>query len=61
MTAVAGRAEAASSADLGYSFGTYQIPTSTAESGAYVRIWNRDGEGRWWVMVDTAEPTRPPR
>jgi ketosteroid isomerase-like protein len=61
MTASAGRAEAASSADLGYSYGTYEIPGSTPESGAYVRIWNRDGQGRWWVMIDITEPTSRPR
>jgi hypothetical protein len=26
---------------------------------AYVRLWNRDASGRWWLMVDVAQPFRP--
>ena len=27
-------------------------------SGAYLRLWNRDASGRWWLMVDVAQPAR---
>jgi ketosteroid isomerase-like protein len=52
-------AEAAAAGDFGYSYGTFDIKAPTPHSGAYVRIWNRDVDGRWWLMVDVAQPVRP--
>jgi ketosteroid isomerase-like protein len=51
-------AEAAAAGDFGYSYGTFDIKAPTPQSGAYVRIWNRDASGRWWLMVDVAQPVR---
>jgi hypothetical protein len=25
-------------------------------SGVYIRLWNRDASGRWWLTVDVAQP-----
>ena len=51
-------AEAAAAGDFGYSYGTFEIKTPKPQLGAYVRLWNRDASGRWWLMVDLAQPAR---
>jgi ketosteroid isomerase-like protein len=58
-SATAGAAEAAASADFGYSYGTFEIKAPQPTKGAYLRLWNRDRAGRWWLMVDVAQPARP--
>ncbi len=57
-TAKDGAAEAAAAGDFGYTYGTFEIKAPTLQSGAYVRLWNRDGSGRWWLMADVAQPSR---
>jgi ketosteroid isomerase-like protein len=57
-TATGGSAEAAVSGDFGYSYGSYEIKEPKPSKGAYVRLWNRDAAGRWWLMVDVAQPAR---
>jgi ketosteroid isomerase-like protein len=57
-TAAAGAAEAAASGDFGFSYGTFDITEPKPQKGAYVRLWNRDRAGRWWLMVDVAQPAR---
>lgn len=54
-----GVAEAAAAGDFGYSYGTFDIKAPTPSAGAYLRLWNRDAAGRWWLMVDVAQPYRP--
>jgi ketosteroid isomerase-like protein len=61
LNAVAGSAkdggvEAASSGDFGYTYGTYEVRDPKPHTGAYVRLWNRDAAGQWWLMVDVAQP-----
>jgi ketosteroid isomerase-like protein len=58
-TAKDGAAEAAAAGDFGYSYGTFEITAPKPLSGAYLRLWNRDASGRWWLMVDVAQPFRP--
>lgn len=58
-TARDGAAEAAAAGDFGYSYGTFEITAPKPVSGAYLRVWNRDASGRWWLMVDVAQPFRP--
>ncbi|MEO6212434.1 MAG: hypothetical protein ABIP65_02290 [Vicinamibacterales bacterium] len=55
LTAMTTHGEAARSADLGYSYGTYQKPGTTTR-GPYVRIWSRNPAGDWLIVVD-AMPT----
>jgi ketosteroid isomerase-like protein len=55
MSAVTGAAEAANSADLGYSYGTYEVTTPKPEQGAYIRLWQRDGSGKWWLVADVVQ------
>jgi ketosteroid isomerase-like protein len=57
-TASDGAAESADAGDFGYSYGTYEVTVPVAQKGAYVRLWNRDQSGRWWLMVDVTQPTR---
>jgi ketosteroid isomerase-like protein len=58
-TAKDGAAEAAAAGDFGYTYGTFDIKAPTPQSGAYVRLWNRDASGRWWLTADVAQPSRP--
>ncbi|MEP6592972.1 MAG: hypothetical protein ABJC51_04735 [Acidobacteriota bacterium] len=49
-------AEASRSGD--HSYGTYTRGGGAREAGAYVRIWTRDVQARWRLMVDVAQPVR---
>ncbi len=60
LAAKHGAAEAAAAGDFGYSYGTFDTKSPEPLSGAYLRLWNRDASGRWWLMVDVAQP-RPER
>jgi len=53
-------AEAAASADFGYSYGKYEVKGERPESGAYVRLWGRDASGQWRLIADVTQPTRRP-
>ena len=55
MSAVTGAAEAANSADLGYSYGTYEVTSPESEKGAYIRVWQRDGSGKWTLVADVVQ------
>lgn len=57
-TATDGAAEAAVAGDVGYSYGTFETSAPKPQSGAYLRLWNRDAGGRWWLMVDVAQPVK---
>jgi ketosteroid isomerase-like protein len=57
-TAKDGAAEAAAAGDFGYTYGTFAIKAPTPQSGVYLRLWSRDASGRWWLMVDVAQPSR---
>jgi ketosteroid isomerase-like protein len=47
-------AEAASSGDFGYTHGRFEVKAPKPQSGVYIRLWNRDASGTWWLMVDVA-------
>lgn len=52
-------AEAARSGDLGYTWGSYQLPAvgkTPAETGFYVRVWVRERNGQWKVAADITQP-----
>lgn len=54
-------AEVAASGDLGYSWGgerSYDASGATIER-YYLRIWRRDAEGGWVVVLDAASGPRP--
>ena len=60
LSAVSTTAESAASGDLGYSYGKYEARGPKPQAGAYVRIWSREGAGRWVVVADVTQPA-PPR
>jgi ketosteroid isomerase-like protein len=56
-------AEVAQSGDLGYTWGSYLLAkdgSEKPESGHYVRVWSRDADGRWLMVLDVLQPKRPP-
>jgi ketosteroid isomerase-like protein len=49
--------EAARSGDLGYTWGTYAMPTAKGrQEGFYVRVWVRDRSGQWRLAADVLQP-----
>lgn len=55
MTGEPIKVEVASSGDLGYSYGTYQL--GPQEKGYYARVWRRDHTGQWRIVFDVAKAT----
>jgi ketosteroid isomerase-like protein len=55
------KADVSRSGDLGYTYGTYEskIGDSKAESGNYLRIWKRQADGKWKVVLDLLNPIPP--
>jgi ketosteroid isomerase-like protein len=51
-------AHAAGSGDLGWTIGRYAPKSGAGESGYYVRVWKRDGAGRWTIAADVTQPAR---
>ncbi len=56
-TATPTTGEAAASGELGYVYGTYDFAGSTRQSGAYLRIWSRAGNGEWRIAADVTAPS----
>jgi len=46
-------------ADLGYTYGSYELKSSDAsgEKGHYLRIWKRSANGEWTLVMDVTNPT----
>jgi ketosteroid isomerase-like protein len=57
-------ADVSQSADLGYSYGTYQLAKKDSpekvETGNYYRIWKKQGS-RWKVVTDLLDPLPEPK
>lgn len=57
------KADVSRSDDLGYTYGSYELKEEAAsaatEKGYYVRVWKRNKEGRWKVVLDTTNPLPP--
>ena len=51
-------AEAARSGDLGYTWGTFTVGPAQkpTEKGFYVRVWQRERNGQWNVVMDVHPP-----
>jgi ketosteroid isomerase-like protein len=53
------KSDVAKSDDLGYTYGSYELKfagTNKPEKGYYVRVWKRDGQGAWKLVLDTFSP-----
>jgi hypothetical protein len=55
MSASTAAADCANSADLGYSYGTYEVKAPSPQKGAYVRVWQRDASGKWLLVADVVQ------
>jgi hypothetical protein len=55
MSASTAAADCAESADLGYSYGTYEVKVPSQQKGAYVRVWQRDSAGKWLLVADVLQ------
>jgi ketosteroid isomerase-like protein len=65
------KADVSQSNDLGYTYGSYELKeNSTAatatgaasaavEKGYFVRVWKRNKDGKWKVVLDTTNPLPP--
>ena len=53
-------AEASRAGDLGYTWGSYVIGPATKprERGFYVRVWQRERNGQWNVVLDGLQPAQ---
>jgi ketosteroid isomerase-like protein len=58
------KADVSSSGDLGYTYGTYEFKAGgeagNTESGNYMRIWRKQRDGKWRVVLDLLNPIPPP-
>ncbi len=56
-------ADVASSGDLGYSYGSYELKKAeeTGERGYYTRVWKRGADDKWYVVLDISSPLPPER
>jgi len=53
--------DVARSNDLGYTYGSYEMKSTTSrpEKGYYVRVWKLNRFGEWKIVLDTLEPLPP--
>ena len=54
-------AEMSISGDLGYTYGISEVKTGESGSvvnrrGSYLRIWKKQSDGEWKVVLDMANP-----
>lgn len=54
-------AEASRTGDLGYTWGNYTIGPrqKPRDQGFYVRVWQRERNGQWKVVLDVLRPLKP--
>lgn len=54
------KTDVAISGDLGYTYGTYELKTvgegKASESGNYMRIWRKQANGKWRIVLDLLNP-----
>jgi ketosteroid isomerase-like protein len=54
------KADVSRSGDLGYTYGLYDFKGgNAAENGNYLRIWRRQANGKWKVVLDLLNPIEP--
>ena len=56
-------AQSSRSGDIGYTWGEYAIGPAKrpSEKGFYVRVWQRERNGQWKVVMDVLRPVEPVR
>jgi ketosteroid isomerase-like protein len=53
------KADVSHSGDLGYAYGSYEVGGAKPEKGYYARVWKRDAQGRWRIVMDVTNPIPP--
>jgi ketosteroid isomerase-like protein len=53
------KADVARSGDLGYVYGSYELGGAQPEKGYYARVWKRDAQGGWRIVMDVVNPIPP--
>jgi ketosteroid isomerase-like protein len=53
------KADVSRSGDLGYAYGSYEQGGAEPQAGYFARVWKRDAEGRWRIVMDTINPLPP--
>lgn len=58
------RADVGNAGDLGYTYGAYEFKEKDAgdkpaSRGNYLRIWKKQSDGRWKIVLDVANPLPP--
>jgi uncharacterized protein (TIGR02246 family) len=62
----ASKADVSSTADLGYTIGTYELTVNSAEGkpettvGKYCTVWKKQADGQWKVVADCFNADGPP-
>jgi ketosteroid isomerase-like protein len=60
------QATVAASADLGYTWGTYEVRTTGSEGqpqisyGKYLSVWKKMPDGSWRITIESDNPSPPP-
>jgi ketosteroid isomerase-like protein len=47
------------SGDLGYAYGSYELGGAQPQKGYFARVWKRDAEGQWRIVLDTVSLLPP--
>lgn len=56
------KAEVSRSADLGYTYGNWELTTANGEKryGNYMSVWKKQDDGSWKFVLDGGNTTPPP-
>jgi len=46
-------ADVSRSGDLGYAYGSYQLAGAEPQAGYYARVWRKNPDGDWRIVMDT--------
>src|SRR5262245_26262638 len=46
------KVDAARSGDVGYAYGSYELVGPESEKGYYARVWTRDAQKKWRIVMD---------
>ncbi|HEV2668300.1 MAG TPA: tetratricopeptide repeat protein, partial [Blastocatellia bacterium] len=52
-------ADVSRSGDLGYAYGRYELGGAEPQKGYFARVWKRDANGQWRIVMDIVRPLPP--
>ena len=52
-------ADVSRSGDLGYAYGSYELGGAQPQKGYFARVWKRDANGQWRIVMDTVSLLPP--